>query len=144
MIYIRADANDKIGIGHMMRCFSIAQALRKRGTEATFFVADRSSFVADRSSAKMAAEAGFGYVCLNSDYDHLDLEADRLLQHMRERSVDHLLVDSYFVTESYMNRIREPACLAYIDDVNRFVYPCDLLINYNIYAENLCPFAPPM
>ena len=63
MIYIRADANDKIGIGHMMRCFSIAQALRKRGTEATFFVADRSS-------AKMAAEAGFGYVCLNSDYDH--------------------------------------------------------------------------
>lgn len=130
MIYIRADANDKIGIGHMMRCFSIAQALRKRGTEATFFVADRSS-------AKMAAEAGFGYVCLNSDYDHLDLEADRLLQHMRERSVDHLLVDSYFVTESYMNRIREPACLAYIDDVNRFVYPCDLLINYNIYAKNL-------
>lgn len=130
MIYIRADANDRIGIGHMMRCFSIAAALRARGTEATFFVADRSS-------AKMAAEAGFGYVCLNSDYDHLDLEADRLLQHMQERNVDHLLVDSYFVTESYMKRIRELARLAYIDDVNRFIYPCDLLINYNIYSENL-------
>lgn len=130
MIYIRADANDKIGIGHMMRCFSIAAALRRRGTEATFFVADRSS-------AKMAAEAGFGYVCLNTDYDRMDLEADRLLQHMQERNVDHLLVDSYFVTEEYMNRIRELARLAYIDDVNRFIYPCDLLINYNIYSENL-------
>jgi UDP-2,4-diacetamido-2,4,6-trideoxy-beta-L-altropyranose hydrolase len=130
MIYIRADANDKIGIGHMMRCFAIAKALRRRGTEATFFVADKSS-------AKMAAEAGFGYVCLGTDYDHMDQEADRLLQHMQERNVDHLLVDSYFVTEHYMNRIRELARLAYLDDVNRFLYPCDLLINYNIYAESL-------
>ncbi len=127
MIYIRADANDKIGIGHMMRCFSIAQALRKRGTEATFFVADRSS-------AKMAAEAGFGYVCLNSDYDHLDLEADRLLQHMRERSVDHLLVDSYFVTESYMNRIRELGSAT-----GQQAFPRTLP-----WASPTCPFAPPM
>ncbi len=130
MIYIRADANEKIGIGHMMRCFSIAKALRRMGTEATFFVADKTS-------AKMAAEAGFGYACLSTDYDHMDQEADKLLQFMRERCADHLLVDSYFVTENYLRKIREIAKLAYIDDVNKFIYPCDLLINYNIYAEQL-------
>ena len=60
--YIRVDANDNIGIGHMMRCLSIAKAMRRRGVELTFFVADKKS-------AAMVAEAGFGYVCLNSDYD---------------------------------------------------------------------------
>ncbi len=128
--YFRVDANDQIGIGHMMRCLSIAKAMRAQGTEATFFVADKTS-------AGLVADAGFGYVCLNSDYDHLDVESDKLLQIMRERVADNLLVDSYFVTESYLEKIREVANLTYIDDINKFIYPCDLLINYNIYAENL-------
>ncbi len=130
MIYIRTDCNDNIGLGHMMRCFAIAKALRRMGEEATFFVADEES-------ASLAAGAGYGYVCLHTDYDHLDQEADRLLQHMRERNVERLLVDSYFVTGSYLKKIRDVARLAYIDDVNRFIYPCDLLIDYNIYSPLL-------
>ncbi len=128
--YFRVDANDRIGIGHMMRCFSIAKALRQKGCEATFFVADRTS-------ARLAAEHGYGYVCLNSDYDHLDVEADMLIEIMRERGVDNLLVDSYFVTESYLKKIRTVANVVYMDDINKFIYPCDLLIDYNIYAEEL-------
>lgn len=128
--YIRVDANDNIGIGHMMRCLSIAKAMRERGVELTFFVADKKS-------AAMVAEAGFGYVCLNSDYDLLDVESDKLLQIMRERCADRLLIDSYYVTETYLQKIREVAHVAYIDDINKFIYPCDLLINYNIYAGEL-------
>ena len=130
MYFIRVDANDQIGIGHMMRCLCIAGALRRQGCEATFFVADKQS-------AALVADAGFGYVCLHSDYDHLDVESDKLLQLMRERRADNLLVDSYFVTESYLRKIRSVANVAYIDDINRFIYPCDLLIDYNIYAEEL-------
>lgn len=128
--YFRVDANDRIGIGHMMRCFAIAAELRKRRVETTFFVADRTS-------AAMAADAGFGYYCLNTDYNHLDLEADRLLEVMRSKDADYLLVDSYFVTENYLKKMRQAANVAYIDDIDRFIYPCDLLINYNIYADSL-------
>lgn len=128
--YFRVDANDNIGIGHMMRCLSIARAMRRRGQEATFFVADRNS-------AAMAAQNGFGYYCLNTDYDHLDVEADRFIQIIRDRDAANLLVDSYYVTENYLNKIREVTNLTYIDDINRFIYPCSLLINYNIYAESL-------
>ena len=130
MIYFRTDANDQIGIGHMMRCFSIAKALRRMGEEPTFFVADRIS-------AKMVAEAGYGYVCLFSDYDHLNQEADKILQRMRERCVEKLVVDSYFVTQEYLTKIRAISKLAYIDDINKFIYPCDLLIDYNIYSGDL-------
>ncbi len=130
MYFIRVDANDRIGIGHMMRCLCIAGALRRKGCESTFFVADKSS-------AALVADAGFGYVCLHSDYDHLDVESDKLLQLMRERRADNLLVDSYFVTESYLKKIRSVANVAYIDDINKFIYPCDLLIDYNIYADEL-------
>lgn len=128
--YFRVDANDNIGIGHMMRCLSIAKAMRRLGQEATFFVADRNS-------AAIAAQNGFGYYCLNTDYDHLDVEADRFIQIIRDRDAANLLVDSYYVTENYLNKIREVTNLTYIDDINRFIYPCSLLINYNIYAESL-------
>ncbi len=130
MYYIRVDANDNIGIGHMMRCLSIAKALRGHRVESTFFVADRTS-------AAMAAEAGFGYVILNTDYDRLDLEADRLVQRMQEKGADNLLVDSYYVTAEYLRKIRQIANVTYIDDIDRFIYPCDTLINYNIYADQL-------
>lgn len=114
----------------MMRCLAIAAAMRKMHCEATFFVADMIS-------ARMVAEAGFGYYCLHSDYDHLDVEADKLLQIMRDKCADNLLVDSYFVTENYLRKIRQIANVAYIDDIDKFIYPCDLLINYNIYADSL-------
>ena len=114
----------------MMRCLAIAAAMRRLHCEATFFVADMTS-------AKMVAEAGFGYYCLHSDYDHLDVEADKLLQIMRDKCADNLLVDSYFVTENYLQKIRQIANVAYIDDIDKFIYPCDLLINYNIYADSL-------
>ena len=39
MIYIRVDANKKIGMGHMMRCISIAEALIIEGEKVCFLVA---------------------------------------------------------------------------------------------------------
>ena len=43
MIWIRADANKEIGSGHMMRCLSVAEALKKRGEQVIFVVADEEA-----------------------------------------------------------------------------------------------------
>lgn len=130
MYYIRADANDKIGTGHIMRCLSIAEEFRRRGKNVTFIIADDNS-------RTMIEEHGFSVICLNSVWNDLDSEIDLLIQMIRSCHIEHLLIDSYFVTEKYLRAVREYTQLIYLDDLNAFLYPVDLLINYNIYAPAL-------
>ncbi len=130
MKYIRADANECIGTGHVMRCLSIAEELRDQGEEVTFITADRES-------SSIIEKYGFEIICLNSEWDNLEKETDSLVRIIQERQISFLLIDSYYVTEAYLRAIGRYAKTAYIDDLDRFLYPVDLLINYNIYAEEL-------
>ncbi len=130
MYYIRADANEKIGTGHVMRCLTIAEELRIQGENVTFIIAD------DCSRA-MIEEHDFSVICLNSVWNHLEMELPILISAIKQEDISKLLIDSYFVTEKYFKTLRLYAKLFYIDDLNRFLYPVDLLINYNIYAEDL-------
>ena len=40
LVYIRTDGNETIATGHLMRCLSIARALKKRGAAVAFLVSD--------------------------------------------------------------------------------------------------------
>ena len=42
MIAIRTDANEKIAMGHLMRCLSIAKQLKEKGQEVIFFISEKS------------------------------------------------------------------------------------------------------
>lgn len=126
--YIRADANSQIATGHVMRCMSIADALEKKGCRCIFVTADREgeSFVKAR---------GYQAVSLDSEWNRLETEADKIEALIRERKISRLLVDSYFVTENYLKRISSLTKIFYIDDLNRFLYPVDTVINYSICAD---------
>lgn len=128
--YIRADANEEIGTGHVMRCLSIAEAFRHRGEEVTFIIADERS-------RSMIEEHGFSVICLNSMWNDLEKEIASMVQVIKARGISSLLIDSYFVTETYLKEIGKYTKLVYIDDLNQFLYPVDLLVNYNIYAGEL-------
>lgn len=130
MFYIRTDANETIATGHVMRCLSIAEAMKRQGEDTTFIIADHRS-------EELIASRGFATICLNSRWDDLDKEIDKLKEVIVEREIQTLLIDSYFVTESYLNELRKYTKIVYIDDLNKFIYPVDCLINYNVYAEEL-------
>lgn len=130
MICIRADGNETIGTGHVMRCISIAKEIARRGEKVKFIVADRCA-------EDLIASQEFEVVSLASQWNCLDKETDQILKLIEELQVSVLLIDSYFVTDSYLKRIREHVKTVYIDDINQFIYPVDLLINYNIYGEEL-------
>ena len=43
VIAIRADGNEVLGMGHLMRCMSIGKALEKQGAHCVFFVAQEKA-----------------------------------------------------------------------------------------------------
>lgn len=128
MLYIRVDANQKIGIGHVMRCLSIAAEVRRCMGNVTFLTTDNDT-------EKMITAYGFSVICLDGQWDNMESELDELLELIITQDVQQLLIDSYFVTEYYLNVLHQYIRLIYIDDIIAFPYPVDLLINYNIFAN---------
>lgn len=130
MLYIRTDGNGEIGTGHVMRCLSIAEEYRRQGGETIFLMADKMA-------GELVEKNGFSYICLNSAWNDLEQEIDAMVKIMEGEKNPLLLIDSYFVTEKYLSTLRKYTKIAYMDDLDQLIYPVDLLINYNIYAEQL-------
>lgn len=130
MLYIRADANADIGMGHVMRCLSIAEAAAELdGTHKPVFL------IADGGCRDMIEARGFDAIVLDTDYRDMRAEPGRLAGILDERR-DVLLVDSYQADVDYFLALRKLARVACLEDMG-FAYPVNLLINYNIYAPKL-------
>lgn len=127
MILVRADGNPRIGSGHIMRCLSLADALRELGEDAVFITADDCF-------RDMIQKRGYECIVLQTRYDCMAEDLAILLPLLRKLQPRCVLLDSYFVTPDYMASIREAAPLLYIDDQNTFDYPADLVVNYMLYS----------
>jgi len=138
MFYIRADGNEKIGMGHIMRCLSIAQALRAAGRDVMFLTADEKP-------SEVIASYGFEYHILFTYYDEMDVELPQLVMLLPmgaekisgQSNRPEILIDSYYVTPFYLQNLQLTATVILMDDLKTRVFPCDILVNYNIYAQNL-------
>lgn len=128
MLYIRVDANETIATGHVMRCLSIADAARELGEDTTFIMADKSA-------ERLVNAKGYNTVILDSAWNDMDSEAEKLITLIQKDKISRLLIDSYQVTEKYLKILSEVTKVAYIDDLDKFVYPVNTLICYAAYAE---------
>ncbi len=130
MLYIRGDVNAEIGSGHIMRCLAIAGALRKKGEDAAFITADRQG-------ERLITGNNFSMICLDTSWNNLEEEIEKLVALIQERKIGKLLVDSYFATEEYIKSLHRFTKIIFMDDLKEAVYSADLVINYNIYALKL-------
>lgn len=128
-IFIRADANSQIASGHVMRCLTIAGALRRKGHQAIFLISDADS----EAALTLRGEASF--LCLHGNYKNLEEELPTLLPLLNEKKPDCFLLDSYFASAFYMQSVKKYCKLVYLDDLQAFDYPADLIINYDITAN---------
>lgn len=130
MFYIRADGNEKIGMGHIMRCLTIADAIKAEGEEVCFLVADEKP-------VKVIEDRGFQTKILFTYYDEMDVELPQLVLQLSGADHPRILIDSYYVTRFYLQNLQLVAQVYLMDDLKTEIYPCDGLVNYNIYGKTL-------
>lgn len=128
MIIFRADANKKMGMGHMLRCISIAKQLKRLGKDVLFLTADDSP-------AQLLADEKLTHIILDTDWMCMDEETDAVANILISRKAECMLVDSYFASPEYFESLNIPVRLLYMDDFGQKVYPADTVINANAYAS---------
>ena len=126
MIYIRADMNEQIATGHIMRCLSIADALRGLGEPVRFILADEQA-------VSLLKKRGYDAIVLHTQWNHMDEELSVLSQVIRNEHIDKLLIDSYQVTQRYLAELSKLVTTVYMDDLNLFEYSVDAVICYANY-----------
>ncbi|ADU75875.1 UDP-2,4-diacetamido-2,4,6-trideoxy-beta-L-altropyranose hydrolase [Acetivibrio thermocellus AD2] len=142
-IGIRVDGSANIGMGHIMRCLSLAKGFRNAGANVYFLsrfeqgisrIRQDNFEVLEMPYRKSRNSGGFFY----GDASELEEDAEEIICRIRAFNLDVLIIDSYNVSREFFLKLKPHVRkLCYIDDLNKFVYPVDVLINGNITAPAL-------
>lgn len=121
-VLMRCDAGGDHGLGHLMRCLSLADALRAQGCPAADFVMQAPESIADRVRARgftvhqTAATAG------------TDGEAMGRLLTATDGPV-WLVIDGKYVEAPYVDRLSQDASVICFDDAPLRDFPARIIIN---------------
>jgi UDP-2,4-diacetamido-2,4,6-trideoxy-beta-L-altropyranose hydrolase len=132
-LYIRADADTKIGTGHIMRCIALGQAWQDHGGKVTFI--SHCETVALR---QRIINEGFDFISVENSYsDSNDLS--QTLAYLKHLSPTWLVLDGYYFTPDYQKSIRDAGIrLLVIDDMSHLShYHADIILNQNIHGLDL-------
>jgi UDP-2,4-diacetamido-2,4,6-trideoxy-beta-L-altropyranose hydrolase len=126
-VAFRTTGSATVGLGHLRRCLSLADALRDRGAECHFIVTSGDRAREYLSRRGITAHA----VAQENDVDLCDTCAIA-----EELKVHALVIDSYEVTEDSLSRPRVPV-VAVLDDLADRFLPVNLVVNGAPLASRL-------
>lgn len=144
-VAFRADASIDIGTGHVMRCLTLAEALRQRGAECLFVCREHPgnliAQIQERGFRTFALPSGDG---VSSDgtgrpvhagwlQASVDTDARQTREALAGSCHDWLVVDHYAIDAEWEGRLR-PSCdrILVIDDLADRRHDCDLLLDQNL------------
>lgn len=121
-IIFRCDGGRAIGLGHIMRCLSLAEMLRN-DFEISFALQETSNEV-----YTLIEKEGFRYHILPAT-ENFDEDLHSLKQLVAEKSI--VVLDGYNFRSEYQKAIRETGCrLVCIDDLHAWHHYADVVINH--------------
>jgi UDP-2,4-diacetamido-2,4,6-trideoxy-beta-L-altropyranose hydrolase len=143
-IVFRTDASLQIGTGHVMRCLTLADALRERGALSTFICRPHAGHLLDLIQqrghiAKALAPADDALTDL-SDSTHAKWlgtdwgnDAEQTQQALGDQVVDWLVVDHYALDRRWEQALRSHTRhIMVIDDLADRPHECELLLDQNL------------
>src|SRR5262249_46041186 len=129
-LLVRADADARMGTGHVMRCLALAQAWREVGGAVTF----RTACTVPGLIARLA-EAGARVEAVKEVSARPD-DADRTRETAERLGAGWLVLDGYHFSGEFQKRVRgDGARLLALDDYGHAEqYWADLVLNQNLHA----------
>lgn len=134
-LYIRADANPRMGTGHVMRTLALAQAADAMQVKPVFVGCIESEAI----QARIHKE-GFELIPVINSYPHPgDAELMGRLLQKEEEVVKWVALDGYHFDSAYQKEMQKfSARLLLIDDTaHQPAYCGDIVLNQNSYANEL-------
>lgn len=148
-IAFRVDASHQIGTGHLMRCLTLADALKSRGVKTHFVCRHIPDHLIgllvqkDHSLTRLPEDQRIDTIDAANDLTHSHWlgvsqtqDAHGTLQALNNEDLDWLVVDHYaldFRWESAMRQIAKRIMV--IDDIADRSHDCDILLDQNLYAD---------
>lgn len=130
-VAFRADASVALGSGHVMRCLTLADALREQGAETCFFCRLEPGHLGEQIEGR-----GHRLVWLREPCDQYDDARTTLAAMAAEEPWDWLVVDHYGLDAAWERRLRGVARrVMVIDDLADRPHDCDLLLDQNLYRN---------
>ena len=155
-IAFRTDASLKIGTGHVMRCLTLADALREQGAESRFVCREHEGHLMElirsrgyevHALPKPRANASFKFDLAHSSWLGVDwsMDAKETRQLLAYSKFDWLIVDHYALDHLWESALR-PSCrrIMVIDDLADRRYDCDFFLdqNYGSSTERYAGLVP--
>jgi UDP-2,4-diacetamido-2,4,6-trideoxy-beta-L-altropyranose hydrolase len=146
-VVFRVDASSYIGTGHLMRCLSLAEALRERGVQAQFICRSHKGHLISLLQKK-AMPVTILPVIVNSietmDGDYhawlgstQEEDAKQSIAALSGEKVDWLVIDHYGLDIEWEQQLRSHTNkLMVIDDLANRRHDCDILLDQNYSSED--------
>jgi len=151
-IIIRTDASTSIGTGHVIRCLTLAEALRDKGASVSFICREHEGHLCDlikeRGFVVHGLCKGADPVSPSTEYDPYHAlwlgvsweedakETAGIISSMNKKP-DWLIIDHYALDERWEKHLRPYVNRIFvIDDLADRIHDCDLLLDQNL-AERM-------
>ncbi|MHC8517588.1 UDP-2,4-diacetamido-2,4,6-trideoxy-beta-L-altropyranose hydrolase [Sporosarcina sp. ITBMC105] len=134
-VVIRTDASITIGTGHVVRCLTLANQLKRHGAQVTFVCR-----ILEGDSITYLQSQGIRVLTLTSIDGHYDwqLDAEETIKILKEMDdeVDLIIVDHYKLDCRWESELRQyTRSIMVIDDLADRSHNCDLLLDQNYYSN---------
>ncbi len=148
-VVIRADASLTIGSGHIMRCLTLADALRQHGADVLFICREHPGHLIGLIESK-----GYSVVCLQFPTIECETTLDDVahaawlgvswlrdsvdtIDAIKETQPEWLIVDHYAIDHRWERKLLpHVGKIMVIDDLADRAHECSLLLDQNLY-ENM-------
>jgi UDP-2,4-diacetamido-2,4,6-trideoxy-beta-L-altropyranose hydrolase len=146
-VVFRVDASQRIGVGHLMRCLTLAEALRVRGVRSRFVCRQLPETIADLIVSKrhelIRMQCPADAVVAAAELPHSawlglpqEEDARQVVTALGGHACDWLVVDHYALDARWEQQLRVSASRIFvIDDLADRNHDCDVLLDQNFYED---------